>query len=87
MRKLFLAVTAGALMIGASACNSGTQHVAPAGAMTSAPVATSATSGGTDVTSLQNDLNGVSRDLSSVDGQLSQTDGDLSSSNESDVQR
>jgi len=83
MRKMFLAVAAGALMFGASACNNGTQHVATTSAKTSEPAVSSAV----DTTSLQNDLNGVGRDLGSVDGELTQTDGDLSSSNESDVQR
>jgi ABC-type glycerol-3-phosphate transport system substrate-binding protein len=85
MRKLLLSVAAGALVIGASACSSGTQHAATTSAKTSAPVP--AVSRGTDTASLQNDLNGVTRDLNGVDGQLSQTDGDLSKSSEGDVQQ
>jgi len=83
MRKALLAV---ALMVAATACGHGTEHVANTSAGTSAPVATTVSSG-SDTTSIQSDLTGVDHDLSSVDGQLNQTNGDLASTNEGDVQR
>jgi hypothetical protein len=85
MRKALLAVMAGALVMAASACSRGTEHVTNTSAGTSAPAAT--VSSGTDTSAIQSDLTGVDHDLANVDGQLNQTNGDLASTNEGDVQQ
>jgi len=84
MRKALLAA---ALVIAASACGHGTEHVANTSVGTSAPPPAATVSSGTDTTSIRNDLTGVDHDLANVDGQLNQTNSDLANTNEGDVQQ